>query len=280
MSSYDLYAPPWAYPPDDEFARMDSFRFVAGEFVWTGFDYLGEPTNNGRGPGDTSRSSYFGIVDLDGFKKDRFYLYQAHWKPELPMAHIVPQNWNWQGFEGETTPVFVYTSGDSAELFINGKSQGKKTKEPLTYRIRWDDVKFEAGEVHVIAYKNGKTWAYDTVKTTDVAAQVTLEPDRKTIGNDGLDLSYVTVAIKDKTGQIVPDAMNALHYEISGLGEIVAVDNGDETSLAPIQGTSDAKAFNGLAMVIIRAKPGQSGAITLTATSDGLTKASTVVTAK
>jgi len=281
MSSYDLYAPSWAYKPDDEFARQDSFRFIAGEFVWTGFDYLGEPTNNGaRGTPDTSRSSYFGIIDLDGLKKDRFYLYQAHWRPELAMAHIVPQNWNWKGYEGETTPVFVYTSGDSAELFINGKSQGKKTKEPLTYRIRWDDVKFEAGEVHVIAYKNGKTWAVDTVKTTDAAAQIALTPDRAAITNDGQDISYVTATIKDKAGLTVPDAMNDLHYEISGPGEIVAVDNGNETSLAPIQGTNDSKAFNGLAMVIVRAKTGQSGDITLTATSNGLTKATTTISTK
>ncbi len=279
MSSYDLYAPPWAYPPDAEFARQDSFRFVAGEFVWTGFDYIGEPTNNNNAPGDTSRSSYFGIMDLDGFKKDRFYLYQAHWRPDLPMAHIVPQNWNWKGFEGETTPVFVYTSGDSAELFVNNISQGKKTKEPLTYRIRWDDVKYAPGTLHVVAYKNGKTWAVDTVKTTDVAAQVVATPDRAAIANDGQDLSYVTVAIKDKDGLTVPDAMNGLHYDISGPGEIVAVDNGDETSLAPIQGTQDSKAFNGLALVIVRAKAGQNGNIVLTAISPGLTTATATITA-
>ena len=280
MSSYDLYAPPWAYKPDDEFARQDSFRFVAGEFVWTGFDYLGEPTNNGaRGTPDTSRSSYFGILDLDGFKKDRFYLYQAHWRPTYPIAHIVPGNWNWKGFEGETTPVFVYTSGDSAELFLNGQSLGKKTKDPLNYRIRWDDVKYAPGTLHVVAYKNGQEWAMDDVKTTDVAAHVVATPDRAAITNDGQDLSYVTVAIKDKDGLTVPDAMNALHYEISGPGEIVAVDNGDETSLAPIQGTPDSKAFNGLALVIVRAKAGQSGAITLTATSPGLTTSTTTITA-
>jgi len=278
MSSYDLYAPSWADKPDDEFARQDSFRFVAGEFVWTGFDYIGEPTNNNNAPGDTSRSSYFGILDLDGFKKDRFYLYQAHWRPDLPMAHLVPQNWNWKGFEGETTPVFVYTSGDSAELFLNGKSLGKKTKDPLTYRLRWDDVKYAPGTLHVIAYKNGKSWAVDTVKTTDVTSQMTVTPDRAAIANDGQDLSYVTVTMKDKDGLTVPDAMNALHYEISGPGEIVAVDNGDETSLAPIQGTPDSKAFNGLAQIIIRAKAGQTGPITLTATSPGLPTVTTKIT--
>jgi beta-galactosidase len=277
VSSYDLSAPTWANPPDDEFAAQDKNPFVAGEFVWTGFDYLGEPTPFGRG-NDTARSSYFGILDLDGFKKDRFYLYQSHWRPELPMAHILP-HWNWPGREGQVTPVMVYTSGDEAELFVNGVSQGRKTKGPYEYRLRWDDVVYQPGELHVVAYKNGKVWAEDTVKTTGDPAQVALTPDRATITNDGLDLSYVTVSIKDKDGLTVPTAMNALHYDISGPGEIVAVDNGDASSLAPIQGTKDSKAFNGLALVIVRAKPGQSGPITLTATSDGLPSASVPITA-
>ena len=291
MSSYDLYAPAWANIPDVEFTHQDQNPNVAGEFVWTGFDYLGEPTNNGgasgRGRGaaaggqapapDTSRSSYFGIIDLDGFKKDRFFIYQARWRPELPMAHLLP-HWNWAGREGQVTPVHVYTSGDEAELFVNGVSQGKKTKGQFEYRLRWDDVVYQPGEIHVVAYKNGKVWAEDTIKTTGDAAKVALAPDRAAIANDGQDISYVTVAIKDKAGLTVPTAMNALHYEISGPGEIVAVDNGDETSLAPLQNSKDSKAFNGLAMVIVRAKPGASGPITLTATSDGLTTAMATVT--
>jgi beta-galactosidase len=281
MSSYDLYAPRWANTPDAEFAAQDKNPFVAGEFVWTGFDYLGEPTNNGaRGASaDTSRSSYFGIVDLDGFKKDRFYIYQAHWRPDLPMAHILP-HWNWAGREGQVTPVHVYTSGDEAELFVNGVSQGRKTKGPYEYRLRWDDVVYQPGELHVVAYKNGKVWAEDTVKTTGDAAKVGLEADRSTIAADGADLSYVTVSIKDKDGLTVPTAMNALHYDISGPGEIVAVDNGDETSLAPLQGTHDSKAFNGLALVIVRAKPGEPGVITLSAKSDGLASAAIPITTK
>jgi beta-galactosidase len=157
---------------------------------------------------------------------------------------------------------------------------GRKTKGPLEYRLRWDDVVYQPGELHVVAYKNGKVWAEDTVKTTGDAASVALAPDRATIANDGADISYVTVAIKDKDGLTVPTAMNALHYEISGPGEIVAVDNGDATSMAPMQNTTESKAFNGLALVIIRAKAGESGAITLTATSDGLTAASMRITAK
>ena len=280
MSSYDLYAPNWADAPDLEFAAQDKNPFVAGEFVWTGFDYIGEPTNNTRGGTDTSRSSYFGIIDLDGFKKDRFYIYQAHWRPDLPMAHLVPQNWNWKGAEGQVTPVHVYTSGDEAELFLNGVSQGRKKKGQFEYRIRWDDVKYQPGELHIVAYKNGVKLAEDTVKTTGAAAKVAIAPDRATIARDGADLSYVTVSIKDAAGLTVPDAMNKLHYEISGPGEIVAVDNGDATSLAPIQGTSDSKAFNGLAQVIVRAKAGQTGTITLRAQSDGLTAASVAITSQ
>ena len=140
MSSYDLYAPPWATPPDWEFKGQEQNPFVAGEFVWTGFDYLGEPTPYDR----VSRSSYFGIVDLAGFKKDRFYLYQAHWRPDFPMAHILP-HWNWPERIGQVTPVHVYTSGDAAELFLNGKSLGRKKKGQYEYRLRWDDVVYQPG---------------------------------------------------------------------------------------------------------------------------------------
>jgi len=295
MSSYDLYAPSWANDPDVEFTAQEKNPFVAGEFVWTGFDYIGEPTNNGAAAGggrrgappaagaaapapDASRSSYFGIIDLDGFKKDRFYIYQAHWRQDLPMAHILP-HWNWAGREGQVTPVHVYTSGDEAELFVNGVSQGRKKKGEFEYRIRWDDVVYQPGELHVVAYKDGKVWAEDTVKTTGAAAQVAMAADRSVIADDGADISYITVSIKDKDGLTVPDAMNKLHYEISGPGEIVAVDNGDETSLLPIQNSKDSKAFNGLALVIVRGT-GQPGTVTLTATSDGLTTATMTIATK
>jgi beta-galactosidase len=183
MSSYDLYAPPWATPPDWEFKGQDQFPYVAGEFVWTGFDYLGEPTPyngdmsnllNFTDPAEKarmqkelealgkikvpSRSSYFGIIDLAGFPKDRYYLYQARWRPDFPMAHILP-HWNWPDRVGQITPVHVYTSGDSAELFLNGQSLGLKKKGQYEYRLRWDDVVYQPGELKVVAYKNGKKWA-------------------------------------------------------------------------------------------------------------------------
>jgi beta-galactosidase len=296
MSSYDLYAPPWATPPDWEFKGQDQFSYVAGEFVWTGFDYLGEPTPYN---GDTSnllnftdpaekdrmqkeldelgkievpsRSSYFGIIDLAGFPKDRYYLYQARWRPDFPMAHILP-HWNWPDRAGQVTPVHVYTSGDSAELFLNGQSLGLKNKGQYEYRLRWDDVVYQPGELKVVAYKNGKKWATDVMKTTGPAAKLKLQADRNKIMADGQDLSFVTVTIVDKDGLLVPRSANRIHFDISGPGEIVATDNGDATSFESFQ-SHDRNAFNGLCLVIVRAKAGESGKITLRAASEGLATA-------
>ncbi len=276
MSSYDLYFPSWATSPDMEFAAQDRFPYVGGEFVWTGFDYIGEPTPWGGG-NDPSRSSYFGIIDLAGFKKDRFYIYQAKWRPELPMAHILP-HWNWPERVGQVTPVHVYTSGDEAELFLNGKSLGRKHKGQYEYRIRWDDVKYEPGELKVVAYKNGKTWARDVMKTTGPAAKLTLKPDRATLVAEPHDLSFVTVTVADRAGLLVPRSMNRVQFEISGPGEIVATDNGDATSLESFQ-AKEKNAFNGLCLAIVRST-GQPGTITLTATSPGLAPAETTIKTK
>jgi len=298
VSSYDLYAPPWATTVDAEFAGQDRNPFVAGEFVWTGFDYLGEPTPyngdmnsmpNFTGPADgdrlkkelaesgkikvPSRSSYFGIVDLAGFKKDRFYLYQAHWRPDFPMAHILP-HWNWPDRVGQVTPVYVYTSGDEAELFLNGKSLGRQKKAPFEYRLRWNDVVYQPGALKVIAYKNGRKWAADEVKTAGTAAKLTLQPDRDRIHADGHDLSFITAAVVDKNGLVAPRAKNHIQFAIEGPGEIVATDNGDATSFESFQEPAR-DAFNRLALVIVRAKPGQPGAIVLKAESPGLKTATT-----
>ncbi|MGH7953364.1 MAG: DUF4982 domain-containing protein, partial [Limisphaerales bacterium] len=302
VNSYDLCAPPWATTPDDEFRGEDKNPFVAGEFVWTGFDYLGEPTPYG---GDSrkmldftdpalqakaekelqetgkilvpSRSSYFGIVDLAGFKKDRFYLYQAHWRPDFPMAHILP-HWNWPDRIGKITPVHVYTSGDEAELFLNGKSLGRKKKGPFEYRLRWDNVKYEPGTLKVVAYKNGKKWATDVVRTTGPAAKILLSPDRALIAADGKDLSYVTATVADKKNLMVPRASNRIHFEISGPGEIIATDNGDPTGLESFQ-SKDRNAFNGLALVIIRSTA-SAGTIRLTAHANGLSPATVTISSK
>ena len=442
VSSYDLYAPGWAMKPDLEFYGQDTNPFIAGEYVWTGFDYIGEPTpyNNDQTllinyqteeekkaieeklakiQGSPSRSSYFGIVDLCGFKKDRFYIYQARWRPELPMAHILP-HWNWAGREGEITPVHIYTSGDEAELFLNGKSLGKKQKAvigqakikmvvpnslsdkkptiassqqdgnliesgndnnmktrwcassenkteswtvdlgeiqpikscviywekhaknysytidvsndasnwsvvatsrfegtnnrsihtfdtearylkvnindlndntwasfyecqvfdtnkpelykevtPEYYRLRWDDIKYEPGKLEVVAYKNGKKWASDSVRTTGEPAAVLMTPDRKVITADGSDLCYITTEIIDDKGDMVPRTSNYVEFEIDGPGEIVATGNGDATNRDCFKNTSR-NAYNGMVLAIVRSFKGQPGKITITAKSIGL----------
>jgi beta-galactosidase len=296
MSSYDLYAPRWATTPDTEFEGQERNPFVAGEFVWTGFDYLGEPTPyngdmsnllNFFDPAEKaraqkeletlgkvpvpSRSSYFGIIDLAGFKKDRFYLYQAHWRPDFRMAHILP-HWNWPERIGQVTPVHVYTSGDSAELFLNGKSLGRKTKQAFEYRLRWDEVVYEPGVLKVVAYKHGHKWATDVVKTTGPASRLTMQADRAKIADDGRDLSYVTVTVADQNGLLVPRSKNHIKFSVAGPGEIVATDNGDATSFESFQ-APERNAFNGLALVIVRAKSDQPGTFQLTAESDGLAPA-------
>ena len=288
VSSYDLYAPGWASKPDYEWQYEDVVSECAGEFVWTGYDYLGEPTpfnmdvsvlsnfhtekekeayrkmvaSWGQQISDEplpSRSSYFGIIDLAGFPKDRYYLYQARWRPDKPMAHILP-HWNWPGREGRVTPVHVYTSGDEAELFVNGKSMGRKAKEG--YRIVWDDVVYESGEVEVVAYKNGLEWARDAVRTSGCPYKVELSADYV-----GEDLIYIYAQILDRDGVAVPDAGNLLEFTAQGGGTIIASDAGDPTSHVPFCSTS-LPAFNGKASAIIERT--SSAPISVKAVSTGL----------
>lgn len=271
VSAYELYTAQFGSSPDKVFATQDQYPFVAGEFVWSGWDYLGEPT-----PYYTARSSYCGIIDLAGFKKDRFFLYQARWKPELPMAHILP-HWNWPNRVGQITPVHVFTSGDEAELFLNGQSLGRKKKAAFEYRIRWDDVKYQAGELKVIAYKNGEIWAEETIKTTDKAAKLLATADRSTIKADGEDLAFITVKITDKNGLMIPDANNTIRFSLEGNGEIVATDNGDPANLVSFA-SQERAAYYGMALVIVRANKGSKGEMKLVATADGLEQ--TTVTIK
>lgn len=302
VSSYDLYAPKHACPPAEEFEAQDRNPSVCGEFVWTGFDYLGEPNPYDRdrldhlgfldeadhenmqrwidslGGKPPSRSSYFGIVDLCGFPKDRYFLYQARWRPELPMAHILP-HWNWPERVGQVTPVHVYTSGDEAELFLNGESLGRKRKGPYEYRLRWDNVVYQPGELRVIAYKDGKVWAEECVKTTGAAAVIDLSSDRSIIGADGSDLAFVTVKVVDGDGLVVPRADNLVEFTITGPGDIIAVGNGNPVSHEPFVATKR-KAFNGLALAVIRSRKGEAGSILLRAKSDGLQGSEITVTAR
>lgn len=274
VSSYDLYYPVWGNTPDSQFGALARDSGIAGEFVWTGFDYLGEPTPFG-GRNDTARSSYFGILDLAGFKKDRFYLYQAQWRPEWPMAHILP-HWNWPGRVGQVTPVHVYTSGDEAELFLNGVSQGRRKKAAFEYRLRWDEVVYQPGELRVVAYKNGVKWTETSSRTTGEAAKLQLAADRTAFKADGLDLVYVTLMVADREGVTVPVANNRVKFTLQGPGEIVATDNGDATDLTSFQSPERA-AFNGLALAIVRGRPGQPGSITIRAESVGLLPAEVTV---
>lgn len=296
VSSYDLNEPGWGGLPDWEFAALERYPAICGEFVWTGFDYLGEPTPyntdssillnhaaaldkdqmqiheknlekiNEQRP--TSRSSYFGIVDLAGFPKDRYYLYQAHWCPDLPMAHILP-HWNFPERVGMITPVFVYTSGDEAELFLNGKSLGKRKKSLYEYRLKWENVIYEPGELKVVAYKRGKKWAEDKVKTTGKAVRLKLTPDKACIVSDGDDLVFVRVSFVDAEGNEVPTAENVVSCKIEGPGKVIATDNGDPTCLIDFNKTIR-PAFNGLLLAIIKADRDSVGELLLRVEAEGV----------
>ena len=434
VSSHDLHIVNWSNLPDHDFAAEDRNPFVIGQFVWTGFDYLGEPGPHDRDlktlPAFTdpvlraqaerqlvekkrvevpSRSSYFGIVDLAGFKKDRFYLYQARWRPDYAMAHLLP-HWNWPERVGQVTPVFLYTTGDEAELFLNGRSLGRRTKaklaplplnlaagklatasaeatpaglgsdgrtettwkaatartpawwqvdlgQPTTlqamridfghsvksfiykivasddaqnwtpvavskdeqddmtwidyavslnarylriefsadntrvpeikevaayatsipvdldvYRLRWNDVVYQPGELKAVVYRQGRPWAEAVVRTTGVANQLTLTADRTEFRADGKDLSFLTITVADAEGRQVPRTAPRLHVEVTGPGDLEAMDNGDATSHEAFQGP-DHTAWNGLCLAIIRGRAGQIGPITVTVTSPGLAPA-------
>lgn len=293
VTSYDLIGPPWAYPPDIEFMEQDKYPNVLGEFIWTGFDYLGEPTPYGGRDNSTdgywnadwpARSSYFGAVDLCGLPKDRYYLYQSQWTEEA-MVHLLP-HWNWEEMKGEEIPVFGYTNCEEAELFLNGKSLGKKVKgvdkpyHPVDftvwdgsdfytpYRLKWD-VPYEAGELRIVAYKQGKAVSEKTIQTAGKPAQIRLVPDRTSITADGHDLSYVTVEILDRKGNLCPMADNLVEFEVSGAGSLKAVGNGNAATTDSFQ-ASQRKAFSGKCMAIIQSSKQNPGSIEVKAISKGL----------
>lgn len=263
VSAYELHAADFGSTPDREFAAQDQNPFVAGEFVWTGFDYLGEPT-----PYYGARSSYSGIIDLAGFPKDRYWLYRSRWRPDDRFAHILP-HWTWPGREGEVTPVHVFSSADEAELFVNGVSQGRQKRAPFAYRFRWDYVAYQPGELKVATWKDGEPWADATVVTAGPAAALSASVDRARIAADGRDLAFVTVRVVDADGGLAPRAADPIRFTVEGPGDLVATDNGDPTSFVPFP-SANRKAFNGLALAIVRARPGAAGAITVKAEADGL----------
>ncbi|MGC8803607.1 MAG: beta-galactosidase GalB, partial [Bacteroidales bacterium] len=263
VSAYELYAVDFGSSPDKVFASLDKHPFVAGEFVWTGWDYLGEPT-----PYYLARSSYSGIIDLAGFPKDRYYLYQSRWRPNIPMVHILP-HWNWPERMGLHTPVHVFTSGDEVELFLNGQSLGRKKKNRYEYRLRWDSVVYQPGTLHAVAYKNGKKWAEQTVTTTGQPSKLIAEADRDTIRSDGYDLSFITIRITDDMGRTVSTANNKIQIKAEFPGQLVATDNGDPTDMTPFA-SSERKAFNGLALAIVRFANKSVQPFNVTIKADGL----------
>ena len=273
-SSYDLEYCSWSNLPETDFIMQDDKPWVIGEFVWTGFDYLGEPT-----PYDTSwpsRSSYFGMIDLAGIPKDRYYLYRSRWNTEDETLHILP-HWNWKGREGKKTPVFVYTSYDRAELFVNGKSQGIRIKNDSTpqtrYRLMWNDVLYEPGTLKVVALdKNGIKTAEKTVKTAGKPHKIKLEADRTTLKANGKDLAFVTVSVVDKNGIPCPTATNELAFKVSGKGSFKAVCNGDPTSLTSFY-ASQMKLFSGKLVVLVESTD-KAGTMELKVTGNKLQNAS------
>ena len=288
-SSYDVEHCGWSDLPEDNFIWHEDYPWSIGEFVWTGFDYLGEPTPYySDWP---SHSSLFGIIDLAGIPKDRYYLYRSHWNKEVETLHILP-HWNWEGREGEVTPVFVYTNYPSAELFINGKSQGKRSKDlsinidnslcdtvgsttfkrQQRYRLMWMDTKYEPGTVKVVAYdKDGKAVAEKEMHTAGKPYAIRLEADRKEITADGKDLSFVTVSVVDKDGNLCPLADNEIKFKVKGKGYYRAGANGNPASLESFQ-RPQMKVFSGMMTAIVSSTE-EAGKIVLEASSKGLKKA-------
>lgn len=270
-SSYDTEYCSWSNLPDDDWKMQDDYSWVIGEFVWTGYDYLGEPT-----PYDTywpSRSSYFGICDLAGLPKDRYYMYRARWNEQQHTTHLLP-HWNWKGREGQVTPVYCYTDGVEGELFVNGKSQGRVRKDKSSrldrYRLRWNNVKYEPGEIRVVTYNQyGDKIGEDVKRTAGEPAQMKFcveTPDHEPVAcmvegctdehnvllnADGNDLAFITVSLQDKDGNECPLADDELTFEVSGAGTFKAACNGDATSLEPFT-QPQMKLFSGKLVVIVQ----------------------------
>ena len=315
VSAYGLYAPGWAYAPDVEFEAHDKNPNVAGEYVWTGHDYIGEPTpynqdasNVGNfanaseaerkaameqmkamGSKAPSRSSYFGIIDLAGFPKDTFYLYQSRWNPEVKQAHILP-HWNWPDREGKVTPVMVFSSGDEAELFLNGKSQGVRRKgqgETFSqsgvtvskngHRFVWEDVVYEPGTLEVVVKKKGRIWAKAKRVTTGETVKVQGSVDRDRIVGDARDLAYIELSLVDAKGNVVPTDSRKVNFSISGPAELIGFCNGnpiDQTCMKDLKQSF----FNGRIVAIVRGMRGKSGEATVTVSAEGLPEVSFPVT--
>ena len=263
----------WACAPDAQWFNMDAHPECMGEFVWTGWDYLGGPywaddmVKKFKIKGIHSCAT--GFIDLAGFPKDTFWLFQSRWRPDLPMAHIVP-HWNWPDRVGKVTPVHVFTSGDEGELFLNGRSLGRQKKDPTNwkkaYRLSWDDVVYEPGTLKVVTYKKGAPWAEQTISTTGPAAQLKLEVEDG--AEAGSDLVFVNLEVRDAEGRFVPDAAVDVTFAVKGPCEIIATDNGDEADFASFHSPTR-RTFSGRLQAIVRLNPSAAGA-SITAAASGL----------
>lgn len=280
-NSYDNESCSWSNTPDLDFARDDDNPWVIGQFVWTGFDYLGEPS-----PYDTdawpSHSSVFGIIDLASLPKDRYYLYRSRWNKETTTLHVLP-HWNWKGREGEVTPVFVYTSYPKAELFINGKSQGVREKNDSTvqnrYRLMWNETVYEPGELKVVAYDaSGNPAETKVVRTAGKPHHLVVTPNRTTLQANGDDLVYFTVQVADKDGNIVPTDTRAVRFKVDGAGTFEATANGDPTSLRSFQ-KPEMDLFSGAATAIARSAK-TPGTLRFTVTAPGVRPATSEIEVK
>jgi len=268
-SAYDNCSTPWGSTHEETWKIIKRHAFISGAYIWTGFDYLGEPT-----PYDwPARSSYFGIIDLAGFPKDAFYFYQSEWTDQ-PVLHIFP-HWNWN--PGDSVDVWAFTNYDRVELFLNGVSLGEKIKGPNDYKLVWR-LAFSPGTLKAVAHKSGWKNLIREIRTAGEPAQIAVSVDRQKIRADGCDLSFVSVKVLDGAGNLVPHADNLVSFRIEGPGLIAGVDNGSQISHEPFK-SNQRKVFNGLGLAVIQASE-QAGQIKLTATSDGLKPATLTITTK
>lgn len=262
LTAYDMCRVPWGATAEEGWYAVRERDFIAGTFLWTGFDYLGEPTPFPW----PARSSYFGVVDLAGFPKDSYWMYQSEWSEDKTVLHVLP-HWNWN--EGDIIDIWAYyNNADEVELFVNGKSFGKSAKEGERLHAQWLSVPFEPGKIEVVSYRDGQVVARDSRVTAGEPVSIRLTPDRNEISADGYDLSYITVDAIDADGNEVPTATDMLHFSIKGAGELFGVDNGNAADTLSLKG-SDKALFSGKALAVVRSIKGKKGSAVLTVNAYG-----------
>ncbi|HTN35575.1 MAG TPA: glycoside hydrolase family 2 TIM barrel-domain containing protein, partial [Arachidicoccus sp.] len=271
-SAYDNSSAPWGSTHEESLKPLIKYPFLSGMYIWTGFDYLGEPTPYPF----PARSSYFGIVDLAGFPKDAYYLYKSLFTKE-DVLHIFP-HWNWK--PGQKIDVWAYYNhADEVELYLNNKSLGLRHKQGDELHVQWDSIPFAPGTLKAVSRKAGRVIKTQEIHTAGAPYKLVATADRSTINADGDDLSFVKIEVQDKDGNVVPKADNLLHFSLKGDGDIAALDNGSETDLTPFSNKESRKVFNGLGLAIIRANT-HKGKLTLQVTSDGLQTATVEILMK